>query len=101
MRDPQLHGGGGWLAVADASKQFHNFPTKPDERRCLGCIHPITGAELARGVGLPVGTFNSPAIACCINNGALHQLRGESPRFHGTGGENTWQTKLAGETCDT
>ena len=41
---PQLYEGG-WSAITDASKQFHNFPTKPDERRYLGCIHPITGVE--------------------------------------------------------
>lgn len=90
---------GGWSAIADASKQFHNFPTRPDERRYLGCIHPITEAELVYA-GLPMGTSNSPAIACRINNGALRQLRSESPRFHGVVRENTWRTKLAGEPYD-
>ena len=51
---PQLYEGG-WSAIADASKQFHNFPTKPDERRYLGCIHPVTGVELVYA-GLPMGT---------------------------------------------
>ena len=51
-------------------------------------------------VSLPVGTSNSPAIAYQINNGTLHQLRGESPRFHGSVRENTWQTKLAKEVND-
>jgi hypothetical protein len=95
---PQLYEGC-WSAVADASKQFHNFPTRPDERRCLGCIYPITGAELQRAA-LPMGTSNSPAVACRINNGALRQLREESPRFHGSVRENTWRTKLAGEAHD-
>jgi hypothetical protein len=95
---PQLYQGG-WSAIADASKQFHNFPTKPDERRYLGCIHPITRAELVYA-GLPMGTSNSPAIACRINNGALRQLRVESPRFHGVVRENTWRSKLAGEPYD-
>jgi hypothetical protein len=37
---------GGYSAVADASKQFHNFKTKPLERLLLGCIQPITRDEL-------------------------------------------------------
>jgi hypothetical protein len=48
---------GGYLANADASKQFHNFPTKPDERRYQGCIHPITGPNWC-GRGSPMGTSN-------------------------------------------
>jgi hypothetical protein len=88
-----------WSAIADASKQFHNFPTRPDERRFLGCIHPSTGVELVYA-GLPMGTANSPAIACRINNSALRQLGIESPLFHGEVRENTWRTKLAGEPYD-
>ena len=95
---PQLYEGG-WSAIADASKQFHNFPTKPDERRYLGCIHPITGAELVYA-GLPMGTSNSPAIACRINNGALRQLKKESTLFQGSVRENTWRTKLDGKEYD-
>jgi hypothetical protein len=33
---------GGFLAVADVSKFFHNFPTHPEEYKYLGCIHPIS-----------------------------------------------------------
>jgi hypothetical protein len=95
---PQLYQGG-WSAIADASKQFHNFPTKLNEQHYLGCIHPITEVELVY-VGLPMGTANSPAITCRINNGALCQLRTESPRFHGTIRQNTWRSKLAGEPYD-
>jgi hypothetical protein len=39
---PRLYKGG-WLAVADASKQFNNFPTQLEEQRYLGCIHSIMG----------------------------------------------------------
>jgi hypothetical protein len=39
---PRLYDGG-WSAVADASKYFHNFRTKSDERRYLEFIHPLTG----------------------------------------------------------
>jgi hypothetical protein len=47
-----------------------------------------------------MGTSNSPVIACRINNGALRQLRVESPRFDGSVRENTWRTKLNGEMYD-
>jgi hypothetical protein len=30
----------GYSAVVDASKFFYNFPTRPDEQKYLGCIHP-------------------------------------------------------------
>jgi hypothetical protein len=36
----------GWSAVANASKTFHNFATRPDEQKYLGCIHPITNQKL-------------------------------------------------------
>jgi hypothetical protein len=91
---PRLYKGG-WSAVADASKQFHNFPTRPDKRRYLGCIHPITGEQLVYA-GLAMGTANSPAIACRINNGALRQLREESELFQGKVVENTWRSTLEG-----
>jgi hypothetical protein len=41
---PRLYSGG-FSAVADASKHFHNFKTRPDERHYLGCIHPGDGSE--------------------------------------------------------
>jgi hypothetical protein len=34
---------GGWSAIVDASKFFHNFPMHPNDRPYLGCIHPKTG----------------------------------------------------------
>jgi hypothetical protein len=92
---PQLYKGG-WTAIADASKQFHNFPTRPDKQRFLGCIHPITKERLVYA-GLAMGTANSPAIACRINNGALRQLRSESKLFQGNIVENTWRTTLEGK----
>jgi hypothetical protein len=36
---------GGWTGIADASKQFHNFLTDPEVRKCLGCIHPVTDEQ--------------------------------------------------------
>jgi hypothetical protein len=74
---------GGWTAIADASKQFHNFPTHPTERKYLGRIHPVTEEKLAYA-GVPMGTTNSPFIACRINNSALRQLVNECDLFSGT-----------------
>jgi hypothetical protein len=95
---PQLYHGG-YSAIADASKQFHNFPTYPGERRYLGCIHPIAQEQLCYA-GLPMGTAQSPAVACRINNGALRQLREECSLFHGTVLENTWRSKMDGVQYD-
>jgi hypothetical protein len=36
---------GGWSAVADASKHFHNLQTKEEERQYLGCVHPRDGSQ--------------------------------------------------------
>jgi hypothetical protein len=36
----------GWSAVVDASKQFHSFPTRPEENHYTGCIYLITGTKL-------------------------------------------------------
>jgi hypothetical protein len=100
---PQLYEGG-WSAITDASKQFHNFPTRPDELQLLGCIHLIMGKELVHA-GLPMGTANSPAIAFQINNGALCQLRKESSQFHEWSGRTlgglNWQENLMTHAWDT
>jgi hypothetical protein len=51
---------GGWSAIVDASKFFHNFPTQTHDCRYLGCIHPKTGQRLWY-LGLPMGSSQSPA----------------------------------------
>jgi hypothetical protein len=86
---------GGYTAIADASKQFHNFPVHPEERHLLGCIHPVTAAELVYA-GLPMGTTNSPPIACRINNGAMRQLRDQDELFQGSIRVNTWANCMGG-----
>jgi hypothetical protein len=95
---PRLYPGG-YSAVADASKQFHNFKTKPSERLYLGCIHPITGAELV-WAGLPMGAANSPAISCRITNSALRMIREREPVFQGHIDTNTWRDAMAGNDYD-
>jgi hypothetical protein len=84
---------GGWTGIADASKQFHNFPKHPDERKFLGCIHPVTNEQLVYA-GLPMGTTNSPPIACRINNSALRALKVECALFDGEPQLNTWGEAL-------
>ena len=87
---------GGWSAVIDASKYFYNFKTKEDERGFLGCIHPITGAELWY-VGLPMGAANSPAIACRVGSAILRRMALEDENFSGTVAHNTIGARLMGK----
>ena len=90
---PQLYTGG-WTSVADASKYFHNYWTLPEERDLIGLIHPITGRHLWY-VGLPMGSVNSPSIACRIGEGILEVLRKENPVYRPeTYVENTWRKDL-------
>ena len=80
--------------MADASKYFHNYLTLPQERDLIGIIHPITGEHLWY-VGLPMGSVNSPSIACRIGEGFLEKLRRETRVFQAVRiGENTWRTAL-------
>jgi hypothetical protein len=84
---------GGWTGIADASKQFRTFPTHPEERKYLGCIHPVTDEKLVYA-GLPMGATNSLPIVCKINNLALQQLCEECELFSGTPEINTWSEAL-------
>jgi hypothetical protein len=89
----------GWSAVADASKQFHNFPTVPEERKYMGCIHPITEVRLVY-CGLPMGSSNSPAISCRVTNGGIRTIRERESLFQGDIQLNTWATKMSDGTYD-
>ncbi|MGL5812169.1 MAG: hypothetical protein ACRCYW_02380, partial [Aeromonas sp.] len=96
---PHLYSGG-WSAIADASKHFHNFTTLPEERDLIGIIHPVTGEKLWY-VGLPMGSVNSPSIACRAGEGFMDMLRAESEIFRAvTYRENTWRQALAHNTYD-
>jgi hypothetical protein len=90
---------GGWSAVVDASKFFHNFPTHPKDRPYLGCIHPRTGQRLWY-LGLPMGSSNSPALACRYGLGMLRLLAEREPVFQGDIQENGWRSRLAGDPHD-
>ena len=91
---PQLYPGG-YTAIADASKFFHSFPTRKDERKYLGCIHPVSGIFLVYA-GLPMGGGNSPAIAFRLSNSAIRMLRETSPAIAGEIKKNTWRSSLEG-----
>jgi hypothetical protein len=65
----------------------------------MGTIHPITGEQLIYA-SLPMGSANSPAIACRIGNSCLRQLREHSATFRGKAIENTWRSALAGGPVD-
>jgi hypothetical protein len=91
---PRLYTGG-WSAVADASKHFHNFKTWREERKYLKCLHPKDGSKWVYR-GLPVGTTNSPAIACRLGNSGVRKLRDNNPTFSGRIVENTWRSTLQG-----
>ena len=85
---------GGWSAVADMSKYFHNFLTLPEERNLMGVIHPVTGKHY-RYRTLPMGSTNSPSTACRIGEGVLEALRREHPLFKATKViDNTWKSGL-------
>jgi hypothetical protein len=45
---------------------------------------------------LPMGTTNSPAIACRLGNSGLQQLRKQYKIFQGHPIQNTWRSKLGG-----
>lgn len=90
---------GGWSAIVDASKYFHNFPTHPDDRPYLGCIHPRTGRQLWY-LGLPMGSTSSPGIACRFGNSMLRDLVSCEPVFQGVLRENSWRSYLGGEAPD-
>ena len=90
---PHLYNGG-WSAIADASKYFHNYKTLPSEQDLIGLIHPISGKHYW-WYGLPMGAKASPSIACRIGEGIMDLLRQECPVFQACDRvENTWRTSL-------
>jgi hypothetical protein len=90
---------GGWSAIVDASKFFHNFPTHPGDRPYLGCIHPRTGKHLWY-LGLPMGSSQSPALGCRYGLAMLRLLLDREPSFQGAIVENCWRTQLMGTGYD-
>lgn len=82
---------GGYSAVFDFSKYFYNFPTSQEDRPYLGLIHPRT-EEILAYYGLPMGSGNSPAIACRGGQAFLRLVRETCSLFRGTASANCWWT---------
>jgi hypothetical protein len=80
----------GWSAVIDASKFFYQFPTRKEERKYLGCIHPRWPDLFYVYCGLPMGAGNSPSIAGRYGAAFQRLLRSRCPLYQGTPGHNTW-----------
>jgi hypothetical protein len=88
---------GGYTAVADASKFFYQFPTRPQERKYLGVLHPIAGAVYEYW-GLPMGSGSSPGIAGRMGASFFRLLVDRHPElFDGVTEFNTWYDGLKDE----
>lgn len=86
---------GGWSAMIDASKFFHMFRTLRGERPYLGMIHPATGQTYSYH-RLPMGTRNSPAVACRFGNAFIRYIVETCPLFQGTPVHNDFVSQLLG-----
>ena len=86
---------GGFSAVVDLSKYFHNYPTHKDDRPYLGLIHPITGV-LYSYFGLPMGSANSPAVSGRGGNSFMRSMRERFELFTGNGSPNCYWTSFEG-----
>jgi hypothetical protein len=87
--DPMVFPTGGWSAVIDASKFFYQFPTRKDEHKYLGCIHPRWADLFYVYCGLLMGAGNSPSIAGHYGAALQSLLRSHSSLFQGTPCHNT------------
>ena len=84
---------GGYSAVVDLSKYFHNFPTHVDDRPYLGLLHPITQVLYAY-FGLPMGSANSPAASGRAGNSFMRMIRESFKIFSGIGKANCYWTSF-------
>ena len=84
---------GGFSAVVDLSKYFHNFPTHVDDRPYLGLLHPVTKILYAY-FGLPMGSSNSPATSGRAGNSFMRKIRESFEIFAGVGKANCFWTSF-------
>lgn len=80
---------GGYSAIVDASKCFYQFSTRPEERKYLGMIHPITG-KIYEYCGLPMGAGNSPALGSRYGLAFVRLLKARFKIFQGQPKANCW-----------
>jgi hypothetical protein len=92
----QLHSGG-FSAVVDCSKFFYQFRTRPEERKYLGVVHPISQI-CYRYVGMPMGSSASPSLAGKYGNAFIGKLCLECEAFQGHPVLNTWWRSFQGDT---
>jgi len=90
---------GGYSAVIDASKYFHCFLTREDERPYLGMVHPRTGKHYWYR-RLPMGTSNSPAVAGRFGTAFLRMVMEGIPEFTGRPIPNDFATAIEGKGFD-
>lgn len=85
----------GYSGVIDASKFFHMFRTKPDERKYMGLIHPVTGEHLWYE-RFPMGSTNSPGASGRFGAAFLREVIDTDPRFRGVPMDNNMASHLRG-----
>lgn len=85
----------GWSGVIDASKFFHMFRTKPDERKYMGLIHPVTGEHLWYE-RFPMGSSNSPGASGRFGAAFLREVIDTDTNFQGLAMDNTMESHLRG-----
>jgi hypothetical protein len=85
----------GWSGVIDASKFFHMFRTRPDERKYMGLIHPVTGEHLWYE-RFPMGSTNSPGASGRFGAAFLREVIDTDSRFQGLPRDNSMESHLRG-----
>lgn len=85
----------GYSAVIDASKFFHMFRTKPEERKYMGLIHPRT-LEHWWYAGFPMGSTNSPGASGRFGAAFLREVIDTNPDFQGLPMDNNMASHLRG-----
>mmetsp|Transcript_14789 Transcript_14789/g.22576 ORF Transcript_14789/g.22576 Transcript_14789/m.22576 type:complete len:202 (-) Transcript_14789:1367-1972(-) len=90
---------GGFSAVVDLSKFFHNFLTHPQDRPYMGVPHPITDI-LYTYWSLSMGAGNSPALAGRFSLAFVRLLKENFSKFQGKPETNCWWTSYSEEGFD-
>ena len=78
----------GWSGLVDASKFFHMFNTRDDEKKYLGLIHP-RDQTLHVYDTLPMGTRNSPGASGRFGAAFLRHIIEKFPIFQGEPVDNS------------
>ena len=86
---------GGYSAVVDASKFYHQFPTRAEDQPYLGVVHPVSQQQYV-WAGLPMGAGNSPAMGNRFGVAFLRKLLSNSAIFQGDPQDNCYWTHFSG-----